>query len=59
VPFFTADMMPAGMPIRNAITIAIDASCIVTGSFWPINSRTDTLLRSDSPKSPERTPLIQ
>ena len=39
--------------------IAIDASCIVTGSFCAINSRTDTLLRSDSPKSPDSTPLTQ
>ena len=52
-------MMPAGMPIRKAITIAIDASCIVTGSFCAINSRTGTLMRSDSPKSPDSTPLTQ
>ena len=37
--------MPAGMPTRNAITIAIEASWIVTGSFCAISSRTGTLLR--------------
>ena len=41
------------------MTIAIDASCIVTGSFCAISSRTGTLLRSDSPKSPDNTPLTQ
>ena len=38
----------AGMPIRNAITIAMAASCIVTGSFWAIRVRTGTLMRRDS-----------
>jgi hypothetical protein len=47
------------MPIRKAITIAIDASWIVTGSFCAIRSRTGTLMRSDSPKSPDTTPLTQ
>jgi len=59
VPFFTADKMPAGIPIRKAIAIAIDASCIVTGNFCAISSRTGTLMRSDSPKSPDSTPLTQ
>jgi hypothetical protein len=39
--------------------IAIDASCIVTGSFCAINSRTGTLLRKDSPKSPIARALTQ
>src|SRR6267378_4358204 len=51
--------MPAGMPIRSAITIAIDASCIVTGSFCAIRLSTGTLMRSDWPKSPDRTPFAQ
>ncbi|MGY4297438.1 hypothetical protein ACVWXN_005533 [Bradyrhizobium sp. i1.4.4] len=59
MPFFTAEMMPAGMPMRNAIRIAIEPSWSVTGSFWAINSRTGILLRSDSPKLPVRTPLSQ
>ena len=33
VSFFTADITPAGMPMRSAMRIAIVASCSVTGSF--------------------------
>src|SRR4051794_35444353 len=51
--------MPAGMPIRNAITIAMPAPCMVTGSFCAIRLSTGTLMRSDSPKSPDSTPLTQ
>jgi len=49
----------AGMPIKKAISIAMVASCSVTGSFCAISSRTGTLMRSDSPKSPDSTPLAQ
>ena len=33
VSFFTAEITPAGMPIRSAMRNAIEASCSVTGSF--------------------------
>jgi hypothetical protein len=59
VPFFTAETMPAGMPMKNAIRIAIEPSWSVTGSFCAISSRTGILLRKDSPKLPVRTPLSQ
>ena len=41
------------------MTIAIEASCIVTGSFCSTRSSTFCLMRIDSPRSPVSTPLIQ
>ena len=52
-------MMPAEIPIVSAMTIAIEASCIVTGSFCSTRSSTFCLLRIDLPRSPESTPLTQ
>ena len=39
--------------------IAMLASWIVTGSFCAISAGTGILLRSDSPRSPDSTPLTQ
>jgi hypothetical protein len=55
----TADTMPIGTPIESAMTMANAASSIVTGSFSRISSRTGFCMRSDSPRSPCSTPLIQ
>ena len=57
VPFFTAETIPEGIPISRAIRIAIEASWSVTGSFCMIRSSTGTFIRSNSPKSPDNTPL--
>ena len=47
------------MPITSAMTIAIDASSIVTGSFSAISAVTGFCMRSDSPRSPCSTPPSQ
>ena len=59
VPRPTAAMMPAGMPMASAITIAMAASCSVTGSFCLTSSSTGCWVRSDSPRSPLSTPPTQ
>ena len=43
----------------SATTIAMAASCSVTGSFSRTSDRTDVLSRIDSPRFPESTPWIQ
>ena len=59
VPRPTAETIPAGMPIRSAIAIAMTASSIVTGSFWTMSSSTGCCVRTDSPRSPRSTPPSQ
>jgi hypothetical protein len=59
VPRPTAAMMPAGMPMSSAMTIAMPASCNVTGSFCRTRSSTGCCVRSDSPRSPFSTPPTQ
>ena len=55
----TAESTPAGMPITQAMMIAMVASWSVTGSFSRTRSRTGTLMRIERPRSPCTTPLIQ
>lgn len=45
--------------MTSANTSAISASWIVTGSFWAMSSVTGWLVRSEMPRSPVSTPLIQ
>jgi hypothetical protein len=47
------------IPIASAISIAIVASWIVTGSFSTISSITGFWIRTDSPRSPCSTPDSQ
>jgi hypothetical protein len=47
------------MPIASAMTIAMQASWIVTGSFSRISSVTGFWMRIDSPRSPFSTPEAQ
>jgi hypothetical protein len=51
--------MPVGMPITTAITKAIRPSWIVTGSFCFTSSSTGCCVRTDSPRSPCKTPPTQ
>jgi len=55
----TAETMPAGMPIASANAIAITASSMVTGSFSAMSSVTGFWMRTESPRSPWKTPLTQ
>ncbi len=55
----TAEITPAVMPIESAMMIAIEASCMVTGSFCRMSGSTCCLNRIDSPRSPVSTPLTQ
>ena len=59
VSFFTAEITPAVTPIDSEKTIAISASCSVTGNFCAISVSTGSLRRIDSPRSPESTPPTQ
>ena len=43
----------------SAITIAMAASCRVTGSFSATSAPTGALSRIDSPRFPDSTPFIQ
>ena len=52
LPLRTAATMPIGMPTSSAKSMAMAASCSVTGSFWPISVVTGTSVRSDLPRSP-------
>ena len=55
----TADTTPAGMRIASAMTIAMQASSSVTGTFSAISVRSGCCVRSDSPRSPCSTPRTQ
>jgi hypothetical protein len=45
--------------MSSAISIAMVASCSVTGSFSRMRSVTGRWMRTDSPRSPRSTPAIQ
>jgi len=56
---YTAETMPALMPMTSAIAIAMPASSRVTGSFSRMSSVTGRWMRTDSPRSPCTTPFSQ
>ncbi len=59
VSFLTAEITPAVTPMVSEMTMAIRASCRVTGNFWAISVSTGSLSRIDSPRLPESTPPTQ
>ena len=57
--FLTAETIPAPTPIVSAMTMAMDASVSVTGSFLTMSERTGSLSRIDSPRSPDSAAFTQ
>src|SRR5258705_6615888 len=55
VSWRAAEITPTGIAISRATVRPSTASSKVTGSRWPISSRTGRLVHSDSPRSPRAT----
>ena len=53
-----ADRIPTGTAMPMLMTIAMTASCIVTGSRWINSSVTGLPVQYEAPRSPRTTPLI-